>query len=99
MHEINLAKRRSEALVHLVTERASLFTDQRMSGLPIRAKYKHFKTICEHTFGNSQTDSSSSFLKRRSSKGGHETLFNCSVFLFASSQPLTHICEHVPSIP
>ena len=25
-----------------VTDRASLFTDQRMGGLPIRAKYKHF---------------------------------------------------------
>ena len=25
--------------------RASLFTDHRISGRPIRAKYKHFKTI------------------------------------------------------
>ena len=44
----------------LVTGRASLFTDQRMSGPPIRAKYKHFKTICEHTSDNSPTASSSS---------------------------------------
>ena len=28
-----------------VTVRASLFTDQRMSGPPIRAMYKQFKTI------------------------------------------------------
>ena len=33
----------------LMAARASLITDQKMSGLPIRAKYKHFKTICEHT--------------------------------------------------
>ena len=39
---------------------------------PIRAKYKHFKTIGEHTFHNSPTDSSSSFLKWWSSKQGPE---------------------------
>ena len=45
MYAIKRAKRLSQALVHFVTALASLFTDQRMSGLPIRAKYKHFKTI------------------------------------------------------
>ena len=50
MSEIKRAKRSLHALVHLVTARASLFTDQRMSGLPMRAKYKHFRTICEQTF-------------------------------------------------
>ena len=89
MYEINLADRLSQAPVNLVTERASLFTDQRMSGLPIHAKHKHFKTICEHTLDNSPTDSSSSFLKWRSSKQGLETVFNWSVFLFASSQSLS----------
>ena len=54
----------------LVTDRASLFTDHRMSGLPIRARYKLFKKICEHTLKNSSSDSS---------------LFHCSVFSFASS--------------
>ena len=44
-----------DVLVHLVTDRARLFTDQRMSGLPIRT--------CEHTWDNSPTVSSSSFLK------------------------------------
>ena len=39
------AKRLSQALVHLVTARASLFTDHKISGLPIRAKNKHFRTI------------------------------------------------------
>ena len=29
-------------LVHFVIDRASLFTDHRISGLPIRAKFKHF---------------------------------------------------------
>ena len=52
----------SQTPVYLVTDRESLFTDHRMSDPPIRAKYKHFKTICEHIFDNSPTDSSSSFL-------------------------------------
>ena len=47
---------KAKALVHFVTALANLFTDQRMSGLPIRAKYKHFKTILKHTFDNSPTD-------------------------------------------
>ena len=34
-----------QSLVHFVIHRASLFTDHRISGLPIRAKYKHFRTI------------------------------------------------------
>ena len=50
----------SQALVHLVIDRASLFTDHRISGRPIRAKYKHFKTIWEHTFDISHTDFNSS---------------------------------------
>ena len=40
-----------------VTDLANLFTDENMSGRPIRAKYKHFKTICEQTSDNSPTDS------------------------------------------
>ena len=43
-----------------------------MSGLPIRARYKHFKTICDNTFDNSPTDSSSSFLNGMDSHGGLE---------------------------
>ena len=86
MCEIKRDKRLSHAPVDLVIDRASLFTDQKMSGQPIRAKYKHFKTICEHTFDNSPTYSSSSCLKWWSSEQGLETLYNCSVFLFATSQ-------------
>ena len=37
--------RLSQAWVHSVIYRASLFTDHRISGLPLRAKYKHFRTI------------------------------------------------------
>ena len=33
------------ALVHFAIDRASLFTDQRMSGLPMRAKFQHFRTV------------------------------------------------------
>ena len=65
-----------------VTTRASLFTDQRMSSVPILTKYKHFKTICEHTLDSSPAVSSSSFLKLWSSQHGIETLHNCSLSLF-----------------
>ena len=50
--KINRFKRLSQALVHFVMDRANLFTDHRISGLPTRAKYKHFRTIWEHTFDN-----------------------------------------------
>ena len=50
MYDIKRAKRLSQALVHFVTARASLCTDQRMSGLPLRHMYKHFKRIGEQTF-------------------------------------------------
>ena len=46
-------------LVHFVTDLASLLTDHKMSGRRIRAKYRHFKAMCEQTSGNSPTDSSS----------------------------------------
>ena len=61
IYEINLAKRLSQACVPLVTGLASLWTDHILSGRPIRDKYKHFRTICEHNFENSPIDSSSSF--------------------------------------
>ena len=39
MYETNFAKRRSQASVHLVIARASLFADDKISGLPMRARY------------------------------------------------------------
>ena len=63
MYEINRFRRLSQALVHFVMDRASLFTDHRISGRPIRAKYRHFRTIWEHTCDNSPTDFISSSLK------------------------------------
>ena len=58
-------QRLSQDFVHFVTARASLFTDHKIASLPIRAKYRHFRTICEQIFDNSPTDliSSSSSLK------------------------------------
>ena len=53
MHEIKCAKRLAYVFVHFVTARASLFTDHNMSGLPIRARYRHLRTICEQTLDNS----------------------------------------------
>ena len=70
----------------LVTARASLQINE-MSGLPIRAKYNQFRTICEHTFDNSPTDSSSSFLKWWSSKQGLETVRNISQRTFEHVLP------------
>ena len=48
MYEINRFRRLSQVLVHFVIDRASLFSDHRISGLPIRAKYKHSRTIGDH---------------------------------------------------
>ena len=45
MYGVDLASRLSQAWVHPVTDRASLLTDHRMSGLPILAKCKHFQTM------------------------------------------------------
>ena len=45
VRKINRFKRLSQALAHFVMNLASLVTDHRISGRPIRAKYKHFRTI------------------------------------------------------
>ena len=63
-----------QALVHFVIDRARLFTDHRISGLPIRAKFQHFRTIWEDIFDNSPTDFNSSSLKWWSSMQGVDTL-------------------------
>ena len=51
-----------------------LITDHRISGRPIFAKYKHFRTIWEHVFDNSPTDFVSSSMKWWSSMHGVDTL-------------------------
>ena len=53
--------------------------DHIMSGLPIRARCKHVKTILWAYIGQFSPDSSCCFLKLWSSKQGFETLHNCSV--------------------
>ena len=50
-----------------------LFTDHRISGLPIRAKYKHFRTNWDDAFDNFPTDFNSSSLKWWSSMHGVDT--------------------------
>ena len=65
-----------QAIVHFEMARASLFTDRKISGLPIRAKYRHFRTIGEHTLDSSPTDPVSS-LKWWSAWHGVATLCNC----------------------
>ena len=86
LYEINRSRRLSQALVHFVIDRASLFTDHKISGRPTLAKYKHFKTIWEHTCDNSPADFSSSSLEWWSSMQGVDTLWSCCVVLFANSQ-------------
>ena len=54
----------------------------------MRAKYKHFRTICEQSADNSPTDSLSSFYWW-SSMHGVANLKNCWVVFFASSQHLS----------
>ena len=85
MYEIKRAKRLSQALVHLVTARATVFTDHKISGPPMRAKYMHFRTIWAHTFDNSPTDPINSSLKWWSSTHGVATLSYCRVVLSANS--------------
>ena len=46
MYDINRFLRLSQTLVHFVIDRASLFTDHRISSLPFRTKCTHFNT-CE----------------------------------------------------
>ena len=46
-----------------MTDRANLLTDHRMSGRPIRARYKHFYIMFEQTSDNSPLWFSSSGLK------------------------------------
>ena len=67
----------SHALVHSVIARASSFTGHKISGLPMPAKYRHFRTICEQTFDNSPTDPTSSSLNCWSSMHSVATLYNC----------------------
>ena len=74
IYEINRFRRLSHALVRFVMARASWFTDHKISGRPILAKYKHFRTIWEHVFDNSPTDFVYSSLKWWSSMHGADVL-------------------------
>ena len=96
IYEINRFKRLSEALVHFVMDRESLFTDHRTSGRSILSKYKRFRTIWEHVFDNSPTDFVSSSSKWWSSMHGVNTLWSCWVVLFANSHIVPHISLHDP---
>ena len=74
IYEFNRFRRLSQALVHFVIDPVSLFTGHKISGRPIRAKYKHFRTIWEHACDNSPTDFISSSLKWWSSMHGVNSL-------------------------
>ena len=77
MYEIYVVKRLSHALVNFVSAAlVSLFTDHRMSSLPICARCKQFKTICEHTCEKYPIDSWSSTLNWWPSKQGLETVYS-----------------------
>ena len=89
MYEIKRAKRLSQVFVHFVTARASLFTDHKIAGLPVRAKYRHLRTMCENTVDKSPTVSFSSSLNWWSFMQGVAALYNCWVVLFTSSHYLS----------
>ena len=74
MYEIKRAERLSQALAHLVIARASLFTDHKISGQPMLAKYRHLRTICEQTFDNFPTNPIYSSMNWWSSMHGVATL-------------------------
>ena len=65
-----------------------------MSSLPVRAKYKHLRTIWAHTFDNSPTDPISFFWF----DGRVATLYTCWDDLVASSQYLSTHFFAWPSI-
>ena len=52
MHDVNLDKRLSLALFHLVTALAKPFTDHRISGRPMRVHFS-IRGQCEQFFDNS----------------------------------------------
>ena len=56
----------------------SLSTGHRISGLPMRANYRQFKTICEHTSDDSPTDFNDSTVNWWSSSHGVDTFVKLS---------------------
>ena len=70
------SRRLSQALVHVVIDRSSLFTDHRISGRPLRAKYQAFQKQFESILvTNAPTDlNASSSSKWWSSMHGVDTL-------------------------
>ena len=98
MSEIKRAEQLSPALVDFEMARASLFTEHKKSGLPIRVKYKHFRIIWAHSSDNSPTEPISSSLNWWSSIHGVATLCNCWIDLFARSQNLSTQLFAWPSI-
>ena len=64
----------------------------------MRAEYKHFRKMCEQTFNNSPSVSNSSSVNGRSSTQGVETLYVCSIFVFANSQNLSTLFSACPSM-
>ena len=85
MYEIIRAKSLSHAFVHFATARAILFTDHKISGRPIRAKNRHYRTICEQPVDDSPTDSFFFFQLMVIHACCCNFVKNCPVVLFAIS--------------
>ena len=85
MYEINRFRRLSQALAHFVIDRASVFADHRISGLPMCQVYAFQNNLRAYLWQFS-TDFISSSLKWWSSMHGVDTLQSCWVVLFANSQ-------------
>ena len=93
MLDVNLAKRLSLALFHLVTALAEQFTDNRISGRPMRVHFS-IRGLCESKLLIILPFSNSSSWNWWSSTQGVETLFHCSSF---SSLLARSICPRTSS--
>ena len=76
-------------MFHLVTSRASEFTDHSRSGLANRAQYSAFKTILEAQLARIPLLRKSSGGSRWSSRQGVATAVNVDLDLLASSRYLS----------
>ena len=98
IYDINLCKRLSHAIVHLVTSLASEFTAQRRSGLASLAAYSAFKTILDANGATSPLSSNSAVLKEWSSIHGVATFFKVDILIPVISMYLSTAPSIAPSI-
>ena len=95
-YDINLWSRLSQAVFHLVTILANEFTDQRISGLLLLARYNALRTILAATSATSPLDWKSSLENKWSSMHGVANDFKDSMLLPVSSRYRPTHCSACP---